>query len=419
MFLLRRRMLKELGNLIRGSHSTSERECKRCSPDIQLIALEALHACTLSGSSRPTDFFCRKCWKSAEVQPLDPSEFQTHHLAQSAKGPEQVELEVCSPAEGDYCIHSVFLIALHDDSWPATTTVEMDSQLTLISRHYNTYMMAFKSNLGFKMQIFSEDMAQKEAKSCPSELSIGFRREWLRITFPKLPVLAFTDTWRYHEAAMWHLGKCGFAFFAKVSLCVYESLCMPVIIGIRAWQQRKCNEPPYLFSFANQSFVFAERLQCSALEGWKEISPAYDPNSKDTSNSHSFCFGTHWKFENFHQYSSPKHHNTITKTSPQHHHPSLRHQSITDTEQRHHQHKTKASPTYHQNITTQSLHITDTSLKDHQNITIAHAENILTHHQRITETSPRYHRIIHETQTKHNRDITETSPKHHQDITET
>ena len=56
---LRRRMLKELGNLIRGSHSTSERECKRCSPDIQLIALEALHACTLSGSSRPTDFLSK------------------------------------------------------------------------------------------------------------------------------------------------------------------------------------------------------------------------------------------------------------------------------------------------------------------------------------------------------------------------
>ena len=89
----------------------------------------------------------------------------------------------------------------------------------------------------------------------------------------------------------------------------------------------------------------------------RSMSPsAYDPNSKDTSNNHSFCFGTHWKSENVHQCSSPKHHNTITKTSPQHHHPSLRHQSITDTEQRNHQHKTKASPTYHQNITTQSLH---------------------------------------------------------------
>ena len=102
---------------------------------------------------------------------------------------------------------------------------------------------------------------------------------------------------------------------------------------------------------------------------WYSISPAYDPNSKDTSNSHSFCFGTHWKFENVHQYSSPKHHNTIRKTSPQHHHPSLRHQSITDTEQRHHQHKTKASPTYHQNITTQSLHITETRPRHHRHIT--------------------------------------------------
>ena len=63
------------------------------------------------------------------------------------------------------------------------------------------------------------------------------------------------------------------------------------------------------------------------------------------------------------------HHNTITKTSPQHHHPSLRHQSITDTEQRHHQHKTKASPTYQQNITTQSLHITETRPRHHRHIT--------------------------------------------------
>ncbi len=94
--------------------------------------------------------------------------------------------------------------------------------------------MAFKSNLGFKMQIFSEDMAQKEAKSCPSGLSIGFRREWLRITFPKHPVLAFTDTWRYHEPAMWHLGKSGFNFLAKVSVCMQRAsisvlLCKPVL----------------------------------------------------------------------------------------------------------------------------------------------------------------------------------------------
>ena len=110
-------------------------------------------------------------------------------------------------------------------------------------------------------------------------------------------------------------------------------------------------------------------MPCSCKSWWFKISPAYDPNSKDTSNSHSFCFGTHWKSENLHQYSSPKHHNTITKTSPQHHHPSLRHQSITDTEQRHHQHKTKASPTYHQNITTQSLHITETRPRHHRHIT--------------------------------------------------
>ena len=59
---------------------------------------------------------------------------------------------------------------------------------------------------------------------------------------------------------------------------------------------------------------------------------------------------------------------TIPSRSPQHHHPSLRHQGITDTEQRHHQHKTKASPTYHQNITTQSLHITETRRRHHRHI---------------------------------------------------
>ena len=59
---------------------------------------------------------------------------------------------------------------------------------------------------------------------------------------------------------------------------------------------------------------------------------------------------------------------TISSRSPQHHHPSLRHHSITDTEQRHHQHKTKASPTYHQNITTQSLHITETRPRHHRHI---------------------------------------------------
>ena len=67
----RRRMLKELGNPISGSDSTSERECKRCcSPDdIQLIALlEALlHACTLSGSSRPTGIMSKVQLKKCRV----------------------------------------------------------------------------------------------------------------------------------------------------------------------------------------------------------------------------------------------------------------------------------------------------------------------------------------------------------------
>ena len=56
---------------IAGSHSTSERECRRCcSPDdIQLIALlEALlHACTLSGSSRPTVIMSKVQLKKCRV----------------------------------------------------------------------------------------------------------------------------------------------------------------------------------------------------------------------------------------------------------------------------------------------------------------------------------------------------------------
>ena len=73
--------------------------------------------------------------------------------------------------------------------------------------------------------------------------------------------------------------------------------------------------------------------------------------------------------ENLKMFISIHHRNiTISSRSPQHHHPSLRHHSITDTEQRHHQHKTKASPTYHQNITTQSLHITETRPRHHRHI---------------------------------------------------
>ena len=92
-----------------------------------------------------------------------------------------------------------------------------------------------------------------------------------------------------------------------------------------------------------------------------EISPAYDPNSKDTWNSHAFCVGTHWKIWKCSSMFVNETSQTMHKTSPQHHHPSLRHQSITDTEQRHHQHKTKASSTYHQNIT-------ETCPRHHQHI---------------------------------------------------
>ena len=116
------------------------------------------------------------------------------------------------------------------------------------------------------------------------------------------------------------------------------------------------------------------------------------------------------------------HHRNITIPSPKHHRSITTHHwdpEGSPTQSRDITNITKTSQHNHYTSPRQARDITDTPLKDHQNITSTHAENILTHHQRITETSPRYHRIIHETQTKHNRDITETSPKHHQDITET
>ena len=117
---------------------------------------------------------------------------------------------------------------------------------------------------------------------------------------------------------------------------------------------------------------------------------------------------------------SRKHHRSITthhwdtKASP------TQSRDITNTKPRHHPHTNKTSQRSHYTSPRHARDITDTSLKDHQNITSTCRKHLDTSpSQRITETSPRYHRIIHETQTKHNRDITETSPKHHQDITET
>ena len=115
---------------------------------------------------------------------------------------------------------------------------------------------------------------------------------------------------------------------------------------------------------------------------------------------------------------SPKHHRSIathhwdTKASP------TQSRDITNTKPRHHSHITKSSQHNHD---TSPRHARDISPTHHLKIktSLAHAENILTHHQRITETSLRYHQITHETQTKHNRDITETPPKHHQHITKT
>ena len=130
------------------------------------------------------------------------------------------------------------------------------------------------------------------------------------------------------------------------------------------------------------------------------ISPAYDPNSKDTWNSHVFCVGTHWKSENAHQCSSPKHH----KPWPKHHRSiTTRHwdtkasptqsRDITNTKPRHHPHITKTSQHNHYTSPRHAQDITNTSLKDHQNITSTcrkHLDAPPTNHWNISEISPNH-----------------------------
>ena len=131
-----------------------------------------------------------------------------------------------------------------------------------------------------------------------------------------------------------------------------------------------------------------------------QISPAYDPNSKDTWNSHAFCVGTHWKSENAHQCSSPKHH----KPWPKHHRSiTTRHcdtkasptqsKDITNTKPRHHPHITKTSQHNHYTSPRHAQDITNTSLKDHQNITSTcrkHLDTPPTNHWNISEISPNH-----------------------------
>ena len=133
---------------------------------------------------------------------------------------------------------------------------------------------------------------------------------------------------------------------------------------------------------------------------WKRISPAYDPNSKDTWNSHAFCVGTHWKSENAHQCSSPKHH----KPWPKHHRSiTTRHwdtkasptqsRDITNTKPRHHPHITKTSQHNHYTSPRHAQDITNTSLKDHQNITSTcrkHLDTPPKNHWNISEISPNH-----------------------------
>lgn len=108
-----------------------------------------------------------------------------------------------------------FPIVLHDDSKPATTTVEMDSQLLLLDDTYPTTLQYLHDCFQIKPWIQNANLLWGYGSKGSHVMSFRaihrFTRESLRIIFPKLPVLALTDTWRYHEPAMWHLGKCGFA----------------------------------------------------------------------------------------------------------------------------------------------------------------------------------------------------------------
>ena len=135
-------------------------------------------------------------------------------------------------------------------------------------------------------------------------------------------------------------------------------------------------------------------------KNWWTISPAYDPNSKDTWNSHAFCVGTHWKSENAHQCSSPKH----QKPWPKHHRSiTTRHwdtkasptqsRDITNTKPRHHPHITKTSQHNHYTSPRHAKDITNTSLKDHQNITSTcrkHLDTPPKNHWNISEISPNH-----------------------------
>jgi len=102
---------------------------------------------------------------------------------------------------------------------------------------------------------------------------------------------------------------------------------------------------------------------------------AYDPNSRYKANS-LFLLRSPLKM------FIDVHHQNITAPSPQHY--------ITSS----HTH-THTSPRHHRD-TPENQHITKTSP--------VHAEDILTHPQRIIETPPKYHRNIGETQPK---------PRHH------
>ena len=158
-----------------------------------------------------------------------------------------------------------------------------------------------------------------------------------------------------------------------------------------------------------------------------QISPAYDPNSKDTWNSHAFCVGTHWKSENAHQCSSPKtelrHHRKKTETLLKqwtHHWHKAR--DITDISPKHRRDKTNTSLPHHPNQTdtslTQTRDITETSLTHHRDKTETSQKTSPRHHWNSIETAPRRHGDIPETR-PHNWDLPETFKTAYQNNTET
>ena len=182
------------------------------------------------------------------------------------------------------------------------------------------------------------------------------------------------------------------------------------------------------------------------LSGWGKnkpsnirgrMSPAYNLNSKNKSNSHFFfcgsiCGGSTGTFCCLSRGTSPRHQQSIPKARPRQDRDISKaspwhHWDTTETSPRHHQrHHWDAAgtrPRHHSETTDTNPRITDASPKPHQDTT----DTSLRHHLGQTETSLRcdipktsakHHQNKTMTRPRHPQRITKKSPKHHQDITE-